>query len=120
MLKECHSGERKPFTGECEWYLQCWNGEFVSVQCFTSNPNNRPIFDPETKECVDRKTKFEIKTECLSYKECYVNKTISPFGKWTEFSCESDQHFDPVRQYCIDSKDSTCGIFQNLVYSLFN
>ena len=78
------------------------------MQCFTSDPKNRPIFDPKSKECVDKNTKFGIKGDCQSYRRCYVNKEISPYGKWTEFACESDKHFDQERQECINSNESNC------------
>jgi hypothetical protein len=73
------------------------------MQCFTSDPKNRPIFDPDTNECVDRNTKFKMKGDCQSYRECYVNKEVSPYGKWIEFACKYDTHFDQERQECINS-----------------
>jgi hypothetical protein len=78
------------------------------MQCFTSDPKNRPIFDPKTKECIDKNTKFVIKGDCQSYRRCYVNKEVSPYGKWIEFACESDKHFDQERQECINSNESNC------------
>ena len=78
------------------------------MQCFTSDPKNRPIFDPDTKECVDRNTKFKMKGDCQSYRECYMNKEVSPYGKWIEFACESDTHFDQERQKCVNSNESNC------------
>lgn len=79
------------------------------MTCPTSDYKNRPIFNPVTKECGAR-VKFPIEGKCHAYRECFVDMKVSPFGRWKEIKCESNQHFDPITRECIDAKDSTCGI----------
>ena len=47
--------------------------------------------------------------KCQSFKECLFIESVSPFSKWTEFSCGSGQHFDQESQKCIGTEISTCG-----------
>lgn len=97
--------------GECEWYQLCMSGSFATRRCPTNGSGIRKMFNPLTNNCTDS-IKLNITNKCNSYKECLVMDQVSPFGKWVETRCESDQqYFDFENQKCMDIKNSTCGNF---------
>ncbi len=108
FLGECINDSMKPLQAECEWYQICLNGIYKAYRCPTNGKGQRLMFNPITNSCKDNE-KLPIDGQCQSYKQCLVIDSVSPFGKWTEISCGSDQHFDQVSQKCIDAKISTCG-----------
>jgi hypothetical protein len=104
---------------ECEWYQLCSKGKYSAYRCPTNGKGQRQVFHPITNNCTDS-IKLPINRQCQSYKQCLVIESVSPFGKWTELSCGSLQHFDQESQECIDIKVSTCGKnFKVLFLELF-
>ena len=110
FFKECTNGDRRPLQAECEWYQLCSNGKYSAYRCPTNGKGQRQMFNPITNSCTDN-VKLLVDGQCQSYKQCLVNESLSPFGKWTEVSCASGQHFDQESQKCIEAEGSTCGDF---------
>jgi len=76
------------------------------------------MFNPITKNCTDN-MKLPVEGKCQSFKECLVIESVSPFGKWTEVSCEHGQHFDQEGQKCVGQETSTCGkYFQDFIFQI--
>ncbi len=84
------------------------NGKYTVRRCPTSGKGQRQAFNPITNSCKD-KVKMPVDGKCQSFKECLFIESVSPFGKWTELSCGSGQHFDQESQKCIGTEISTCG-----------
>jgi hypothetical protein len=66
------------------------------------------MFNPITNSCTNN-IKLSIHGKCQSFNQCLFIESVSPFSKWTEFSCGSGQHFDQESQKCIGTEISTCG-----------
>ena len=109
----------QPLTAECEWYKLCSNGTYLARRCPTDRTGQRQMFNPTTNSCTD-KVKIPVDGKCQSYKTCLSIETVSPYGKWTELSCESGKHFDQESQKCIEEATSTCGkYFQGFIFQIF-
>ena len=105
---ECQKNYKRPLQAECEWYQLCLEGRYASKRCPSDGTGLRQMFNPYTNNCTDN-VKLSIEGKCQSYKQCLLIESVSPFGKWTEMSCESGLHFNQESQTCIDSRNSTCG-----------
>ena len=106
----------QPLTAECEWYTLCKNGTYLAYRCPTDKTGQRQMFNPTTNSCTD-KVKMPVDGKCQSYKTCLLIESVSPYGKWTELSCESGKHFDQESQKCIEEETSTCGkYFQSFIF----
>jgi len=115
FLKECSSGDRQPLQAECEWFRLCVNGTYLPRKCASLGSTHKQMFNPVTKNCTDS-IKLSVVGQCQTYKKCLVIDSVSPYGKWTEFSCGPGQHFDQENQECIDSDISTCGEFFHVLF----
>ena len=114
LSQECNAGDKRELLNECEWYQLCiQEGFYKYKRCPQFSSVGGQMFNPLTNNCSDI-IKLAVENDCNAYRECLLIETVSPFRKWTETRCESaNQHFDQQRQKCIDSKDSTCGIFHD-------
>jgi len=108
LFLECNKEERRPLQGECEFYQLCQDGRFVATRCPTYGTGQRQMFNPITGNCTENK-KLPVDGQCQLYRQCLVVESVSPFGKWSEVSCGSGQHFDQEIHNCIPSNISTCG-----------
>ena len=107
--EQCHTGDKRPLQGECEWYSYCLEGRYVAMRCAYDKKGTRMMFNPESRNCTEN-IKLSIKGKCHSYHECRADETVSPFMKWSEVKChQKDQSFDQNRQECVQSSNSTCG-----------
>jgi len=103
---------------ECEWYNLCLKGVFAPRRCPSTGSGLRQMFNPITKNCTEN-VKLPVEGKCQSFKECLVIESVSPFGKWTEGSCGSGQHFDREGQKCVGQETATCGkYFQDLILKI--
>ena len=119
FFEECMEGDRPALTSECKWYRVCKDGVYTTRKCPLGRKGKRQAFSPITNNCTD-KVKLLVDGKCQSYKECLIIDSVSPFGKWTEMSCELGQHFDQESQKCIDEETSTCGKFQGKYLNFLN
>lgn len=112
---ECKSGDMRPLLAECEWYQFCLDGVYVPKRCPIDWLGYRTMFNPQVNNCTE-KMMLSVEGKCQSYEQCIVLDSVSPFGKWSENACQSDQHFEFKSQRCINSIDSTCGNFTVLIH----
>lgn len=98
----------RPLLAECEWYLYCIDGTYAPRRCPFDGSGRRKMFNPQVNNCTES-LRLPVEDKCQSYKQCLVEGSVSPFGKWTEIACHSGQHFESKSQMCIDSIESTCG-----------
>ena len=110
MFKECNNGDRQPLQAECEWYRLCVDGKYLSRKCASLGSAQQQMFNPFTNNCTDN-LKLTVVGQCQMYRQCLVIDSVSPFGKWIDFSCGLGQHFDQESQKCIESEISSCGGF---------
>ena len=113
FTETCSLGHKVSLRGECIYYRICENNVYITKKCprpaidYIDGKWSQQMFDPVREQCVD-KHPVSIPGKCNAYKECIINKEVSPVERWIESYCAPSFHFDDLTHKCIRSSQLSC------------